>query len=44
VYGTRDVFVLDSSGFPSSASSHTMTPIMTVSRMLARKIAARATG
>jgi choline dehydrogenase-like flavoprotein len=44
VHGTRDVFVLDSSGFPSSASSHTMTPIMTVSRMLARKIAARATG
>jgi hypothetical protein len=44
VHGTRDVFVLDSSGFPSSASSHTMTPIMTVSRMLARKIAARSTG
>ncbi len=44
VYGTRDVFVLDSSGFPSSASSHTMAPIMTVSRMLARRIAARKGG
>jgi choline dehydrogenase-like flavoprotein len=44
VWGTRDVFVLDSSGFPSSASSHTMTPIMTVSRMLARRIAARRAG
>lgn len=44
VHGARDVFVLDSSGFPSSASSHTMTPIMTVSRMLARRIAARRAG
>ncbi|MBL8923250.1 MAG: GMC family oxidoreductase [Myxococcaceae bacterium] len=41
VYGTRGVFVFDSSGFPSSASSHTMAPIITVSRMLARQLAAR---
>lgn len=41
VYGTRDVYVFDSSGFPSSASSHTMTPIITVARMLARQLAAR---
>jgi choline dehydrogenase-like flavoprotein len=40
VYGTRGVYVLDSSGFPTSASSHTMTPIMTVSRFLARRLAA----
>lgn len=42
VYGTRGVYVLDSSGFPSSASSHTMAPIITVSRFLARALAARA--
>ena len=30
VYGTRGVYVFDSSGFPSSASSHTMTPIITM--------------
>ncbi|MCC6556874.1 MAG: GMC family oxidoreductase [Polyangiaceae bacterium] len=41
VYGTRDVYVFDSSGFPSSASSHTMAPIMTISRMLSRRLAAR---
>lgn len=38
VYGTRGVYVFDSSGFPSSSSSHTMTPIITVSRYLARKL------
>ena len=41
VYGTRDVYVFDSSGFPSSSSSHTMTPIMTVSRFLSSALAAR---
>lgn len=41
VHGARDVLVVDSSGFPSSASSHTMTPIVTVSRMLARRLLAR---
>lgn len=40
VWGTRDVYVFDSSGFPSSASSHTMTPILTVAHYLAAKLAA----
>lgn len=40
VYGTRGVFVVDSSGFPSSASSHTMAPIITVSRYLTRRLLA----
>ena len=40
VWGTRGIYVLDSSGFPTSASSHTMTPILTVARMLARQLAA----
>ncbi|MBI3181735.1 MAG: GMC family oxidoreductase [Myxococcales bacterium] len=38
VYGTRGVYVFDSSGFPSSASSHTMTPIITVSRYLTQRL------
>lgn len=38
VYGTRGVYVFDSSGFPSSSSSHTMTPIMTVSRYLCARL------
>ena len=42
VYGTRDVYVFDSSGFPSSASSHTMTPILTVARYLSQRLLARA--
>ncbi len=41
VYGTRDVLVVDSSGFPSSASSHTMAPGIAVARMLARRLLAR---
>lgn len=41
VYGTNDVYVLDSSGFPTSASSHTMTPIIASSRMLTTKLLAR---
>jgi choline dehydrogenase-like flavoprotein len=41
VYGTRGVYVFDSSGFPSSASSHTMTPIITVSRYLTERLLAR---
>jgi choline dehydrogenase-like flavoprotein len=40
VYGARDVFVFDSSGFPSTASSHTMTPILTISRYLSQKLLA----
>jgi len=41
VYGTRDVYVFDSSGFPSSAASHTMTPIIASSRMLTTKLLTR---
>ncbi len=39
VYGTRGVYVFDSSGFPSSSSTHTMTPIITVARFLASRLA-----
>lgn len=38
VYGTRGLYVFDSSGFPSSASSHTMAPIIAVSRMLTKQL------
>lgn len=41
VYGTRDVYVFDSSGYPSTASSHTMTPIIASSRMLTTKLLTR---
>ncbi|MGB5696627.1 MAG: GMC family oxidoreductase N-terminal domain-containing protein [Polyangiales bacterium] len=41
IYGTRDVYVFDSSGFPTSASSHTMTPIIATSRMLTTKLLTR---
>jgi choline dehydrogenase-like flavoprotein len=41
VYGTRDVYVFDSSGFPTTSSSHTMAPILTVSRYLAEKLVSR---
>ena len=41
VFGTREVYVMDSSIFPSSASSHTMTPIITMARYLASQLAAR---
>lgn len=40
VYGTRGVFVFDSSPFPTTASSHTMAPILTMSRYLARRLLA----
>ncbi|MFZ5440315.1 MAG: FAD-dependent oxidoreductase [Myxococcota bacterium] len=36
VYGTQRVFVFDSAGFPSSASSHIMAPIIMISRWLCR--------
>lgn len=42
VWGTRGVFVFDSSGFPTSASSHTMAPILTVSHYLSQRLLARA--
>lgn len=38
VYGTKGVYVFDSSGFPSSASSHTMAPIITISRLLTKQL------
>jgi choline dehydrogenase-like flavoprotein len=38
VYGTRGVYVFDSSGYPTTASSHTMTPIISSSRMLTTKL------
>jgi choline dehydrogenase-like flavoprotein len=41
VYGTRGVFVFDSSGFPSSASSHTMAPIIAFSHYLSQKLLSR---
>ena len=41
VYGTREVYVFDSSGYPTSAASHTMTPIIASSRMLTTKLLTR---
>lgn len=41
VYGTRDVYVFDSSGFPSSAASHTMAPIIAFAHHLAARLEAR---
>lgn len=41
VFGTKDIYVFDSSGFPTSASSHTMTPIIAASRMLTTKLLTR---
>lgn len=38
VWGTKRVYVFDSSGFPSSSSSHTMAPIMTVARALTSRL------
>jgi choline dehydrogenase-like flavoprotein len=40
VYGTNGIYVFDSSGFPTSSSSHTMAPIITMSRFLAQRVAA----
>ncbi len=41
VHGARDVLVLDSGGYPSSASSHTMAPIIAVSHFQAARLLAR---
>ena len=38
VYGTRGVYVFDSSGFPTSSSSHTMTPILTMAHALSARL------
>jgi choline dehydrogenase-like flavoprotein len=40
VYGTRGVYVMDASIFPSTASSHTMAPVLTMARYLASKLVA----
>ena len=39
VYGTRGVYCFDSGIFPSSSSSHTQAPIITVARWLATQLA-----
>lgn len=41
VHGARDVLVLDSAGFPSSASSHTMAPIIALAHFQARRLLSR---
>ena len=41
LWNTNEVYVFDSSIFPSSASSHTMAPIMTMSRLLSSALVAR---
>ena len=40
VFGTRDVYVFDSSWYPSTSSSHTMTPILTTSHALSARLLA----
>ncbi len=40
VWGTRDVYVFDSGLFPSSSSTHTMTPIITMARLLTTRLLA----
>ena len=41
IYGARDVYAFDSSGFPTSASSHTMAPIIAAAHHLAARLGAR---
>lgn len=41
VYGTRGIYVFDTSGFPTSASSHPMAPIITMSHYLSAKLLSR---
>ena len=41
VWGTRNVFVCDGSVFPSSSSSHTMTPIITMAHALTDRLLMR---
>lgn len=38
VYGTKNTYVFDSSGFPSSSSSHTMTPIISHAHYLSSRL------
>ena len=41
VWGTKGVYVFDSSGYPTTSSSHTMAPILTTSRYLSAALLAR---
>ncbi|MFW5875654.1 MAG: GMC family oxidoreductase N-terminal domain-containing protein [Myxococcota bacterium] len=41
VFGTRGIYAFDSSGFPTSASTHTMAPILTVAHYLSDALLAR---
>lgn len=41
VFGMRGVYAFDSSGFPTSASTHTMAPILTVAHYLSDALLAR---
>lgn len=41
VYGTRGVYVFDSGGYPSSASSHTMTPIIALAHYFSDQLQRR---
>lgn len=44
IYGTRDLLVFDSGGYPASASSHTMAPIMTGAHYLSARLLASLRG
>jgi choline dehydrogenase-like flavoprotein len=44
VYGTSGIYVFDSSGYPSSASSHIMAPIITISRYLSTRLGEELSG
>ena len=40
VHGSEDVYVCDASLFPTSASTHTMVPVMTMAHLLANQLTA----
>ena len=40
LFGTRGVYCFDSGIFPTSSSSHTQTPIITLSRYLTARLLA----
>ncbi len=40
VRGGRDIFVMDTSVFPTTSSSHTMAPVITMAHLLAGRLAA----
>lgn len=41
LYGTSGVYIMDSSGFPTTASSHTMAPIVAMAHRQASRLAAQ---